>query len=242
MELSRRVIAEDHRLEQEVDSSREALAKHRWHWTLDESNPRRVAIREYARTVSRHERTIRDMATGYQDWLAETAGGAPRGRLMDYLERAKLRGDTLVAAEAVAAARNVTLGTARRHHAQEIQAVKHNARTAAEHSGKPVEVAAQEAAEFHQKASIARSLQAERHKAEHTLEYINFEHHLDFIERRLKQALKDSEGVQFIEEELDLLRHTIAKLRGLLELVSMRVNGEPNVDWDAELAKLGGSS
>ena len=35
--LPQSVVEEDRRLESSAESASEALAKHRWHWTLDES-------------------------------------------------------------------------------------------------------------------------------------------------------------------------------------------------------------
>jgi hypothetical protein len=38
---------------------------------------------------------------------------------------------------------------------------------------------------------------------------------------------------------MDLMRHSIANLRALLDLIDLRMAGEANIDWDAELEKLG---
>ena len=43
----------------------EELARHRWHWTLDESNPDRVSFSEYAAGVGRHKSQIQSFARGY---------------------------------------------------------------------------------------------------------------------------------------------------------------------------------
>ena len=43
----------------------EALAQHRWHWTIDESNPERVSLSEYARSVGRHLSNIAAQVKGY---------------------------------------------------------------------------------------------------------------------------------------------------------------------------------
>jgi hypothetical protein len=71
--LSAEVIREDHLLEERAAQTTEELARLRWHWTFDESNPRRVAIREYARAVGRHESTIRRMVDGYVDWVRDAS-------------------------------------------------------------------------------------------------------------------------------------------------------------------------
>lgn len=101
------VVAEDQQLEGEAERSREGLARHRWHWTLDETNPDRVPAREYARSVGRSKNTVLNMVNGYAAWAGR---GAPPTELADELERAKLSGDRLAATEAVAEAAGVSVG------------------------------------------------------------------------------------------------------------------------------------
>jgi len=57
-------------LEKSAESASEQLAKHRWHWTLDETNPERVSLRAYARDVGRAESIVRKYANSYADWTA----------------------------------------------------------------------------------------------------------------------------------------------------------------------------
>lgn len=82
-QLSPQVIAADRRLDDNAKRASEDLAKHRWHWTLDESNPDRVSIRAYARAVGRHHRTISVQANGFSAWVAQPA--APPS---EHIERA----------------------------------------------------------------------------------------------------------------------------------------------------------
>src|SRR4051812_37900776 len=113
MTLDRTIVEADKRLETKSERAREELAKHRWHWTLDKSNPDRVSIREYARQIGRHQRTVQDMVNGYADWLASSTDGAtPVSELADFQARAKLKGETLAATEAVAKARGVGIDSA----------------------------------------------------------------------------------------------------------------------------------
>jgi len=51
MTLPARVIERDHTLAKSADE----LMKLRWHWTLDESNAKRVGFSEYARSVGASE-------------------------------------------------------------------------------------------------------------------------------------------------------------------------------------------
>ncbi len=64
--LAAEVITTDHQLEQIADRASGQLARHRWHWTLDESNPARVSVGEYAKAVGRAYSTIRVMALGFE--------------------------------------------------------------------------------------------------------------------------------------------------------------------------------
>ena len=64
-------VARDHELEAAHEKTSEALAKHRWHWTLDESNPERLTIQEYARRVVRGRASIHRMAYGYAAFVPE---------------------------------------------------------------------------------------------------------------------------------------------------------------------------
>src|SRR5438309_7292975 len=59
------VVAEDHRLERAADSAALALMRLRWHWTLDESNSKRVSVRAYASAVTKNSTRIHDDAHGY---------------------------------------------------------------------------------------------------------------------------------------------------------------------------------
>jgi hypothetical protein len=48
-----------------AESTSQELAQHRWHWTLDESNPKRVSMRDYTDEVGRSYSTIRTSVKGY---------------------------------------------------------------------------------------------------------------------------------------------------------------------------------
>jgi hypothetical protein len=58
--------------------------------------------------------------------------------------------------------------------------------------------------------------------------------------RRLREALDSAADVGFTDEERELIADSLAKLRAVLNLIDARVSGTSTVDWDAELAKLGG--
>ena len=236
-DLAPKVVRDDHRLEEATEKNREALARHRWHWTLDESNPDRVAVREYAREVGRGEVTVRDMVHGYAAW---TVRGAPRAGLADDLERAKLHGDTLVATEAVAEAKGISVGAARRHHAPEVREVKAAAVERAERRGtKPADEMKNVAQDRSKAREQAKRATAER-KERHTAVYLSIEGKIATASGYLQDVLTVTEGVEFSADERELLVHSIAKLRALLGLLDTRLGVATDTDWDAELARLGG--
>jgi len=59
------IKATDRELEARASGAMRELMQHRWHWTLDESNPERKAMREYARLVGRDIGAISRLARGY---------------------------------------------------------------------------------------------------------------------------------------------------------------------------------
>jgi hypothetical protein len=238
--MDKRVIEQDARLEKQAEKSREELAAHRWHWTLDETNPKRVPIREYARSVGRGESTIRSMVNAYAEWSAP--GARRTGDLADYIARARIGADTIVAAEAVAEARGVSLDTARRHHADEVKSVK---ATAEERALRNKTTPEQEVARVAQNREGLRRVEArnkEVRRGSHTVRYIQAEGDIAQAMRRLRKVLDDTEGVEFSSEERDLVAGALAQLRAVLNLLDMRIVGTTDIDWDAEMAKLSGDA
>ena len=130
-------IQEDHRLEQGWAKSTLALMKHRWHWTLDESNPERVSIRQYAADVGREKRTIGRYANAYP--LFEEAGrrAAPID-LGELLERAGMSPEKYAAIEAVAKLRGLAPRTVREKHPAAVRAALQIARARAGDRGTTV--------------------------------------------------------------------------------------------------------
>jgi hypothetical protein len=61
---------------------------------------------------------------------------------------------------------------------------------------------------------------------------------LDKAYKRLLDALALSRDVSFTGDAQVVLSDTLAKVRGLIGLMEMAVNGTAEVDWDAELAAL----
>lgn len=233
MTLPVEVVRDDHDLETRIGKMSERLAKLRWHWTLDESNPGRVSMREYARQVGRSVSTIHGYAHGWQIFSVPASGNT----LGEAIERAKMGGETEAVTEAVAEARGVTFKTARHNHYDEVKRVRSMARDAAEKKGTTVE---EEAHTIAQWAEKARATSAERAAARSTLSprYLSTEKYLQGGYRQLRHALEEARDAEFDTDAIELLQETMGNIRALLNLIDMAFAGTTDVDWDRELAAL----
>ena len=117
-----------------AESSAEKLAYHRWHWTLDQSNPDRMSYAQYARHHDRTEQVIRRSAKGYALYLDR---GGTIG-ITEAKKRADMSPDTEAATEAVAAARGVTFVSATNSYGTYIRRVREIAAAAALRRGTSV--------------------------------------------------------------------------------------------------------
>src|SRR5262245_26020367 len=125
MSLPTEVIEQDRRLQQSANE----LMELRWHWTLDQANPRRESQREYARQVGVNQAAINKDANAWADWLAAQAEdgigftpGTPQTPA-DYRELRKMSGERQEAAKAVAKATGDTVSNVASNKRDEVDAV-----------------------------------------------------------------------------------------------------------------------
>jgi hypothetical protein len=236
------VITEDHRLDESASKAQEALARLRWHWTLDESNPKRVSFREYGQAVGRSHRAIGAMAHGYAAFDAARGNEfVPTARsLTDEIELAKLSETKRAATEAIADATGLSVSNVAAAHRDKVKETIAAAEDAAERRGTSIEEEIPRVAQSHQRTREMESRQRTDRKSRSSLRYIEMEGDFAAAKRRLVHALEVAADVEFDDEEMTLLREAIGQLTALLNLIDMRLGGIPNVDWDAEAAKLGG--
>jgi len=242
MQLPAEVVETDHHLETAAEKASDDLAKHRWHWTLDESNPNRVTPNAYARAVGRHHDTIANVARGYAEWLR---GGSPAGGLGDAIERAKHSTERQELIEAVAVAHDVTFSTARRNHPDDVRRVRDAVEEAEER--KP-EITPDEKREVARRTAtnIAKSRQIERESREHLRERksalaVMVEGELTKARYGLIGALnyaRDIDRDTFPTEFLDQIQRSLGDIDALVKLVRSAIGGAADIDWDAELEKL----
>jgi len=234
------VIKQDHELDTRADRASEALAKLRWHWTIDQSNSDRVSKRAYARAVGRSEAVIRHYANGYVKFLDQAAwpGHAPR-TIQDAIRLAAVAVEDQAMHEAIAegsgtSVSNVSRGDKRTR----TRGIVERAKARAERrGGDPVDHARDIAAAERRHAESTRQRQAED-RQRHSTRFVYIEGRIARAQHQLLEALKEGEGVPFDNEEMQLLRSSVATLRAVLDLLEARLAGTPDIDWDAELARL----
>jgi len=242
-QLPSSVVDKDHELEGRAERSSEALAKHRWHWTLDPNNPGKVSQREYARAVGRSQTTVSHYAQGHQLYVERLIGPANQQlSITDAIRLASQSVENRAMTEAIAAGLEQPVANVARGDNRQRRDIIVHAQDRAQRRGTDPVDEARNIAEHQRKFRESVSKQkAEKAKAT-SLRFIAIEGKLSSAKRYLIDALREAENVNLDGEEMELLRGTIGNLRALLNLLDARMAGEINVDWDAELAKLGGGS
>jgi len=227
-------------LEEIASAADGQLAKHRWHWTLDESNPSRVSVNAYANAVGRDQSTIYVMVNGYARFVMDASI-----ELQDHISRARMGGETAAAAEAVAKARGVSLSSVRDSRTkavQDVRRVREISRQLAEERGTSVEEEAPKVAETIAKAEAAQKANDAERAAHADLRFFEMERYLISAKRELMRAVKLAPQVAWDDEQKELLTDTVGNVRALLGLIDAAIAGISGTDWDAEFAKLGEQS
>lgn len=235
MTLSTQAVETDHKLDERATKGMEALARHRWHWTLDESNPGRVSIRAYARAVGRSQRTVQAHVNAYASWQGDDVHVVT---FDEAVERAKVSAEKAAAIDALKDVSGQTFQSERRRHADDVRTVRTLAEERAERRQTTVAEELPAAAQQVVKSRQAAKRDRDARKASGSLRYIEIEGKLAGAMRYLRDALNVADEVTFSDEERDLLTETLGRVRALLSLVDMRLAGTTDVDWDAELAKI----
>lgn len=235
------VVETDHRLEMAEHKASEALSKHRWHWTLDESNPGRVSVLAYARAVGRSNTTISTEVNGYAAYLIDFRAGTVTKSVAEYGERARVSAEKEAVIDAVAQARGVGFKQARQYHPTEVKRVRQIAQARAEQNETTVAEEAPKVADWIVKSEKAETKREEAAKQKHSLKFVQIEADLRKMLRIASNVLNDSHGVPFTDEEKELLAETIGKVRALLNLIDLRFADAADIDWDAELTKIVGA-
>jgi hypothetical protein len=148
--------------------------------------------------------------------------------------------------EAVAEANDTTFADARRHHADQVSAVRDAVeRRAIEREDKGEAFSPEERAAYAKRLAEMKKRTREREQREregakknHGWKFQEVDTRLSKARREVREAIKDVPGVPFDDEERELLSRGSEALRGLLGLFDAALAGDSGTDWDAELFKL----
>jgi hypothetical protein len=244
-EVPKSVVQTDHRLEGAHDRASEELAKHRWHWTLDESNRERVKVSVYARAVGRSQSVIYRHARGWDLYARRIneGGVTPEGfTIQDAVRQAESSAERQEFNEAIAEGSGRSVGSVARgdNRVRTNEIIAHAKERAERRGTSPVDEARRIAEHQRQSRETAQRERQSKSQA-HFFRWNEIEGDLIVAQRKLLHALSVAEGVDFTEEEMEFIRVAVAKTRAVLDLIDLRMAGTPDIDWDAELAKLGES-
>lgn len=237
--LPKTAIREDNRLERLASSASEELARHRWHWTLNTDNPKRVPVREYARQVGRAHKTIDAQVNGYALFVR----GTPHS-LNECIERAKMGAEKAELVEAVAEANKVGLQQARKVYSSDVSRVRDAVERQAER--KP-DMSAEERGDYTRRVAemMARSRRSEaerKSKAKsRTASLVLIDSKLIHARRDVEDAIAEARRAGLDEDAVEYLDSSLDKLQSATKLLRLAIAGSVDVDWDAELAKLSGT-
>jgi hypothetical protein len=240
--LSKKVIAEDHRLEKESQRATEALAQLRWHWTLDESNPDRVSIREYAQQVGRNHATIIRMVNGYVEW----ASGDSRVTtdLHDVIALQRFGKDRRSVVEQYSKKTGVapgnTVGNSTIRHDKAIQQAEAIAKQRAVEKGTSIAQEAAKAVEWVLKEKEHAQRQEDRRQVDKNTTRSQAASNADNALRHLQTMARKVKGVKFNKADREYLLDYLEKIHATADLIALEINGESGTDWDAALAGLTG--
>jgi hypothetical protein len=239
-----KAVAEDHRLEQSASKASESLAKHRWHWTLDETNPARVSVNAYAKAVGRSEPTVRAYVQGYADWSSSTS--TRTSTLIECMERSKVSAEKAALVDAVAEANQVNFRTANTNYRPDISRVRDAVEQAVER--KP-DMTADDKADYAKRTAqtIARSKAADAKRtkeraAQRSVMFMRIDAKLAHARGDLRDVLEFGRDLGLGDDEIEDVKEALAKIKSFADLIDMALTGSMDVDWDAELAKIGGDS
>jgi hypothetical protein len=200
-------------------------------------------MREYARQIGVSEGAVRFAAKGWADWLTSDAysgvrtPGSPQ-TADDYRQLQTLSGERQEAAKAIARTTGDSVSNVAKRKRDEVDAVVSTARERAVDRGTTVEHEIERAAEFREKARKAAAREQDEHRRVSTHRFITIEGHVGVAMQRLRMILKESDSVEFTDEERELITESLGKMRALLGLIDLRITGETEIDWDAEMKKL----
>jgi hypothetical protein len=235
------VVEQDHKLAK----SAEELMKHRFHWTLDENNPNRIGFTDYARQVGVDEKRIRTDAKAWVKYLAASADpisrakpGAPQTP-DDFKELENVGEEAEKASIALAKAYGTSPGNVAKHMKKKVKKVVTTARGRAAKKGTTIAYEIRVAAKTLVQHEKDVEKEKEDHKAAHSDAFIDFEGDAAAVMLKMKKMIKSGKGLEFDEEESELILETLGRLQDVLNLLKLAFSAEAlDVDWDMEFQRI----
>lgn len=240
MNLNNDVVREDHRLMDIAIASQEALASHRYHWTLAEGNELRVSINAYANAIGVAQSKVYAMVHGYAMYLEGYTGTRTNNRsLSDCIELAGMGAERQLATESIADAMERTPTAIARGERAEIRNVVSAAKDAALRKGTSVADEIPRIAQATVKANKSRKDAEANRRKNQTAVYAKLELRIGSAQRALVEVLTEAKQAEMDDELIDLVTHSLAELRAIINLIDMAISGNADIDWDAEATRLG---
>lgn len=237
-QLPANVVEMDRTLEGRTEKASEALAKLRWHWTLDEGNSERVSQATYAKAVGRGRSVIAHYANGYKLFLERSVSPANALSITDAVRLASQSVEQREMTEAIAEGlKQPVANVARGDNRQRRDIIAHAQDRATRRGTNPVDEA-RDIAEHQRKSRETQQKVRHQKNQQRSLRYVEIEGDLATAQRRLLHALSVADDVAFNESEKEVLRDAVAKVQAILKLIDLRLSGDNTYDWDAELARL----
>jgi hypothetical protein len=231
------VVDKDHELDDRTDKATLALAKHRWKHTLD-PNGSQYAFMTYATAVGRQARTISGFAKGYALYVERDG----KLTINDAIVLARQSAEEQAFSEAIADGSGERVANVARGDNRNRRDIVHQARERAGRRGTDAVDEARDIAASRAKEKAAAARHRNEKAERQGVRFISIEGYLSSAKSKLMAALREAEGVGFSDDEMTLLRTTIANLKAILELLDLRMGGATDVDWDVELARLTGGA
>lgn len=234
-QLAEHVIQEDHSLQQAAESASEALARHRWHWTLDESNSERVSLKAYARAIGKSQNVVAQYARGYALWVSDKTSLIT---LSEAMQRVLVSAEREAVVDAIADETGLGFRTVKDTRPSVVRRVHEMAREQAERKGTSVAEEAPQLAKLMAKQTAAQERDRDRRQERKQMHYFEMERHLVNAMHHLKFAQQTAAEFDFSPEDRELLAHSVNQIRRMLDLIDRRIVGDDNTDWDAELETI----
>jgi hypothetical protein len=236
------IVPRDKEIRETEEEASEALGKLRYDNTIGlHPNAKQPGFTEYAEHCGLSRKVVQRYARAYEKFQAEN--GPRRAVFADYLFAEHKSEDEQQAIEDVAEVRGISRNSAERLHRESVAKVKRATKRQIERGASP-----SEAREFGRKVA-RQQVRTEERRAEERRErrastvqvLVDLMLAIDGARYKLTDALVIAKEGDMNTETMAQANVALDKVRTVLGLLEMAVAGSAEIDWDAELAKLGDS-